>query len=894
MPKFEIEYSSSEHTGSFVVDGQFGANALHSINTTDASGGYSPTEGFQDAVKSQSIYNLRYPGGHVENTIDVTVMPNGQLRPEVRAFLDWCVENSTSEAAYQVTFTLPTKSDVPPARMEAFVYELLKEYGDIVTALEIGNEYSIGTEVKNPDRSTHPEHIEDSNFIAAMNEIEYSLAANSVINAAQNAIDRLGNQSSNGNGPDPDILLQMAETNGSASTYNGGEQSGNFDAANEAILSLLNDRALGAIDGAVVHYYYNVDREEGATFEAAEDWREIRRIDQRYDNFQEHLGRNVELSVTEWNVVAGNITQHGAASASIIIEMFEYMVRMDVNDAFVWPLQHRTPNNIFGNRSVDSLETSMSGAAFTWMADALKPSESVTGLVSSYESMETDWLGTSSGNIEINHYSSNYQDVLFVALRSDQRSTIDLNLGDLIDQNSLLTIEQLTIDPNSSDGLSDLADDNGQNRIGRRTITAEELRLLQTLAFFDDTNVNHVRILGDGKILTYIPPYETILPMSENPTSLSDYYFSSETDVSPLIISLLSSESSDGKVSLDLMPYDVVRVVIDQVNQIQGDNNANVLRGGIGRDSLIGRSGNDSLIGGEGDDTLKGGWGDDTAVAGAGNDSLVSGFGDDILNGGAGNDTLVSNGGADLLIGGSGNDVIILESDDQFDADFYALHVQTEGSAYTDWAISVEGFNRYHSVVLGGIGTDTIQLGTGNDAFFLDDIYSESHSSLNGATQAAFSEIEIIRAGSGNDIIDLSSSVFEISNGVELHGQNGNDTLWGSNGNDRLFGGSGNDVLDGGLGADQMTGGDGADTFHFVGAGNGTSRITDFSVAEGDGIVLHLPTSTNHSNFSFHANGTVLQVLDAVGNIALSVDIGSQAGTLASQNLTDADWFDFV
>lgn len=894
MPKYDIEYTSSAHTGSFVVAEHFGANALHSINTTDASQGYAPSEGFADAITSQSIYNLRYPGGHVENTIDVTVMPNGQIRPEVKAFLDWCVDNSTPEYAYQVTFTLPTKSNVPPKQMEAFVHALLEEYGDIVTALEIGNEYSIGTEVKNPDRSTHPEHIDGSNFIAAMNELEYSLAANSVINAVQNAIDKLSANSPNGNGPDPSILLQMAETNGSASTYNGGAQSGNYDAANEAILSLLNDRALNAIDGAVVHYYYNVDREEGATFESADDWREVRRIDQRYENFQEHLGRNVELSITEWNVVAGNITQHGAASASIILEMFEFMVRMDVTDAFIWPLQHRTPNNIFGNRSAESLENSMSGAAFTWMSEALKPEESGTGNVSSFESMTSQWQGNPDGIVEINHYSSTYQDVLFVALRSDDTSVVDLDLGDLVADSSLVSVEQLTIDPSSSDGLSDLADENGQNRIGRRSITAEELGLLQTLAFFDASNPNHIRVLDDGKLLTYIPPFETILATTNNPTSISDYYFTSETDVNPLITTLLSSESSDGNISLDLLPYDVVRIVIDQVNKIQGNDSSNTLKGGIGRDSLIGRGGNDHLIGGEADDTLKGGWGNDTLSAGTGNDSLVSGFGNDILNGGSGNDTLVSTGGSDLLYGASGDDTIFLETQDKFGSDYFALNASTSGHAYQDWTISVSGYNRYHSVVIGGNGIDTIQLGAGNDAFFLDDIFRDTHSSLAGTPQASFSGVEIIRAGDGHDILDMSSSTFVISGGVQLFGESGNDTIWGSDRNDSLFGGTGNDVLDGSQGADQMTGGSGADTFHFTDHGNETNHITDFSVSEGDSIVLHLPWNSNHANYSFHANGSVLQVLDASGDVTLSVDVGSQAGVLANQNLETADWFEFI
>ena len=54
--------------------------------------------------------------------------------------MDWVKANSTPGDPIQVTMVLPTKTDIPAADMEQFVYLLLEEYGDHVSGLEIGNE----------------------------------------------------------------------------------------------------------------------------------------------------------------------------------------------------------------------------------------------------------------------------------------------------------------------------------------------------------------------------------------------------------------------------------------------------------------------------------------------------------------------------------------------------------------------------------------------------------------------------------------------------------------------------------------------------------------------------------------------------------------------------------
>jgi Ca2+-binding RTX toxin-like protein len=74
-----------------------------------------------------------------------------------------------------------------------------------------------------------------------------------------------------------------------------------------------------------------------------------------------------------------------------------------------------------------------------------------------------------------------------------------------------------------------------------------------------------------------------------------------------------------------------------------------------------------------------------------------------------------------------------------------------------------------------------------------------------------------ITANGGNDVINSA-----INGPMEVHGGDGNDTIWangancslyGDAGNDSLIGSVGNDILDGGSGTDTAHGGGGTDTF---------------------------------------------------------------------------------
>jgi hypothetical protein len=104
----------------------------------------------------------------------------------------------------------------------------------------------------------------------------------------------------------------------------------------------------------------------------------------------------------------------------------------------------------------------------------------------------------------------------------------------------------------------------------------------------------------------------------------------------------------------------------------------------------------------------------------------------------------------------------------------------------------------------GGAGDDRLYGNRGNDTMF----GGNGHDLLNGERQN-----DQIYGGAGNDLVQ---------------GGLNNDGLWGDAGNDRLHGEAGFDTL---------TGGTGADDFVF-GRGGNMDRITDFTVAQRDQLML--------------------------------------------------------
>jgi len=170
----------------------------------------------------------------------------------------------------------------------------------------------------------------------------------------------------------------------------------------------------------------------------------------------------------------------------------------------------------------------------------------------------------------------------------------------------------------------------------------------------------------------------------------------------------------------------------------------------------------------------------------------------------------------------------------------YAQHVGVGNWIGTEQVISLAGKNVIADIFAGSDDASLLLLtdDDNGDALFVDDIYSAFPDGLDA--QARIAKIDEIRAGAGNDIVDLTSQRFEyIGDGLTVHGGLGNDVIWANNGDnwlfgdagdDRLVGASGNDVLVGGAGDDTMHGGGGNDLFVF---GNDWGKDTVEQLAGG-------------------------------------------------------------
>jgi Ca2+-binding RTX toxin-like protein len=211
--------------------------------------------------------------------------------------------------------------------------------------------------------------------------------------------------------------------------------------------------------------------------------------------------------------------------------------------------------------------------------------------------------------------------------------------------------------------------------------------------------------------------------------------------------------------------------------------------------------------------------------------NLRGGSGNDVLNSGAGNDTLDGRGGKDVLNGGAGDDTLHFYEDSTWGRRRGSTRTNVGSPDYhgTGERVSITGMRQSQDIFNGGAGNDTLVGTTGADAILLDDRRS-------GAQQSGprLSEIEIINAGAGDDVVDLTSTRYSYGN-VTIDGGSGNDVLWSSQGNDRLLGGSGNDRMDGGAGKDYLYGGTGNDTLFgglmqdILQGGSGDDSLADAS-----------------------------------------------------------------
>lgn len=241
----------------------------------------------------------------------------------------------------------------------------------------------------------------------------------------------------------------------------------------------------------------------------------------------------------------------------------------------------------------------------------------------------------------------------------------------------------------------------------------------------------------------------------------------------------------------------------------------------------------------------------ESAYGGSGNDILRGSALDNLIDGGDGDDQLYPGTGSNYLLGDEGKDTFYLEAVGVWGSGFYARNVGVEGETGSNQSLSLEGRNRFESLLNGGNDVDTLTLTDEDDAFFLHDALSGLHELIetdadSSASQTAprIESIEKINGGGGDDLIDLTSTDFSLAGqDMTITGGPGNDILWAGSGDDRLEGGDGNDQLFGGAGSDTLHGGSGADVFQFTDS-SGIDEVADFDLNE-DRIELLVSTGAS-------------------------------------------------
>ncbi|MEZ5824908.1 MAG: polysaccharide lyase family 7 protein [Geminicoccaceae bacterium] len=234
-----------------------------------------------------------------------------------------------------------------------------------------------------------------------------------------------------------------------------------------------------------------------------------------------------------------------------------------------------------------------------------------------------------------------------------------------------------------------------------------------------------------------------------------------------------------------------------------GDDDDNILAGGIEAEWILGGDGNDILSGGDGDDILSGGGGDDRLFGDGGNDRLDGGSGQDVLSGGAGADIFGFSSRADSFA--------------DIDDGLLAQDLITDFTPGED------------VIDLGGLGYRALGDGFGGTLDIeYDPVAGRTHI-VDREVDANGQHFEILLDGDYGGTLDASDFIFY-------------NLVVGGDGDDVLVGTDGNDIIDGLGGQDRLSGGNGADIFRFSDLAhsldgnaendNRYDRIADFDVLE--------------------------------------------------------------
>ena len=187
--------------------------------------------------------------------------------------------------------------------------------------------------------------------------------------------------------------------------------------------------------------------------------------------------------------------------------------------------------------------------------------------------------------------------------------------------------------------------------------------------------------------------------------------------------------------------------------------------------------------------------------------------------------------------------------------------------------VDLDGKNRFGDIFEGYYDESNVLLLTDDangDALFVDDVYTALPGTIE-EQRARIALIQEIRAGAGNDVVDMTSQRFENVGGeLTIRGGDGDDVIWANNGSNYLFGDEGNDRLVGGVGFDFIIGGSGDDSMH---GGGGTDLFTfgenwgaDTIEQLEDGMVMLWFVSGDHANW----DASTLTYTDGTNSVTVS------------------------
>ncbi|MBO9465438.1 hypothetical protein J7443_09380 [Tropicibacter sp. R15_0] len=614
MPVHNVTVTSVEGTSYTISETHFGGNGLYNPDSTRHNSNFSDdgVDGnFAQAVDELGIQGIRFLAGQTDTLFADGMLVNGQLPDAVVEAMTWARQNDQS-----VTFTLPTGDGYHPAQMETFVRLLIAQFGDVVHALELGNEYW-----------------------GSMNEVEYAGIVNAIVADINDALAH----PSTGN-HDPQILVQMATATGD-STYALVDQ--NNDGvddrgwtwgqrtrfANEDIIDNLSNEVLNSIDGVIEHIYY--DNTEFLP-DGHQAWSDSARLD--LDYWRQHVSADLDFYVTEWNVESSNMGLQGEYAATTIIQQFENMIELGMTHAFIWPVQHNVVSALAGTSSgsenvqVDPqtgiVTNTVNGAIFDMLA------QSTVGT----ELMDVNATGLSD-DLRLTVFEAEDRQVVYIQSRSDTPDLVNLDLSSLV-------ANGIDVDSVSGIQLSHLGGPSPWT-------TSADISVLSGSQLGTDGNLSVTLGSYDVIEITFTYFDRDDYRVNDRSDDTSDFNIIAVKDGSAdLLIGGTGDNLLKGKDGNDRLYGG------DGNDSLNGGTGNDTLYGGDGNDLFYAREDDDLIFGGNGNDTIRCEQGNDMAFGDAGNDFLDGQNGRDTLDGGAGNDTIHGGAGGDRINGGAGRDVL--------------------------------------------------------------------------------------------------------------------------------------------------------------------------------------------------------------------------------------------